>query len=290
MVQESFLSLNKNAIMILEHHTEKIYLWDVCLERCRIMLTKDRCAPPLGSLYHMHPDFFLVVSISWNEMNWVWLKKHPEVLEKLLSRIVGNREEAFFYLSSKPECLFIFEKYPHLIQWHGLSRNHLAIHRLLSNQEKIDWRHIYYNCRASAIFELYPNNINWKRLVGCHGTAHLLFPLNTRSARGRIDKDELIAYIYNPDRILASVNGNKELFRWKLSHVERACCFSDESAFVYKSFAQESFGTKPQRVTARALRAFLFSEYWLQKLAQKSQLGIAEQSHVLRQALSLENE
>jgi hypothetical protein len=231
-VQGSFLSRNKNAIMILEHHTDKIYSWDVCIDRCRILLMRDSHAPPMGNLHQIHPDSLVVISLSWDDINWVWLKNHPEVVDKLVTRIAGNQKDAFFYLSSKPESYFIFDNYPHLIQWHGLSRNKAAIKLLLNKPDKIDWRHIYYNEKASVIMEHFPDNIVWKRLVGCHGTAHMMFPLNIQTARGRIHKDELMAYIYNPDRILATVNGNKDLFAWKLSHIERSCCLSDEYTFV----------------------------------------------------------
>ena len=105
-----------------------------------------------------------------------------------------------------PEIINFIEKHVDLLWsdcWKFLSRNPNAIPLLRKYPEKIQWNQLSQNPSAIPLLE-HPEKIDWPNLSANPNACHLLFPLDLAQMKenNQAFKEELIAYVFEPERLL----------------------------------------------------------------------------------------
>jgi len=157
------LSDNPNALRLLEKYPDKI-VW---------------------SHASMNPDILPLLEKNVDKVKWPYVCNDTitvdvvAFLEKHVDKLCG---QCWHLLSERPVAVPLLEKYPEYIDWNRLSRNPAAIHLLERHPEKIDWNQLSVNPAA----------------------LHLLFQLDheTMSQANEPFKEELLAYVFDPERLM----------------------------------------------------------------------------------------
>jgi hypothetical protein len=160
------------------------------------------------------------------------------LLEKHLEKNPDERVD-WFYLSREPYAVPLLEKQLDKLCWAGLCFNPGAVHILEANPDKIYWGNLSvnsgaiklltenihrfvrksevysqdkgtitmewlsFNENAVHLLEQYPDEINWDYLSQNKGAGRLLCKLDLEKMRENALplKEELTAYLFEPDRI-----------------------------------------------------------------------------------------
>jgi len=156
------LSLNPNAIHLLEQNQDKIY-WK--------HLSRN-------------PNAVFLLEQNQDKINWEYLSYNPyalSILEKNKDKINWNRfceGDRIKSIAGAHAISFLernLDKLKGLVYangccvellWHDLSCNPNAIHLLEQNQEKIDWGNLSTNMNAIHLLEQNPDWIGWIYLCG----------------------------------------------------------------------------------------------------------------------------
>jgi hypothetical protein len=85
-----------------------------------------------------------------------------------------------------------------------LSKRTVAVPLLEKYPEHIDWVRLSLNAGAIHLLEQYPEKIDWGFLSANRNGSHLLFRLDHVQMREKNEafKDELGAYVFDPDRLM----------------------------------------------------------------------------------------
>ena len=150
------LSLNRNAIHILEKHPDKI------------------CWSNLSS----NSNAIHILTNNQEKINWYWLSINSGAKELILKNLdkiklnyIGITNERTNHISWKllhynHEALEILELYKESINWRILSfiNNEKNIEFLFKNIHHINWTYLSFNNCATKIFITYPEYVNWTYL------------------------------------------------------------------------------------------------------------------------------
>jgi hypothetical protein len=224
------LSRNPNAGSLIKQYSDKIDLSELCSNSCPeaiALLSKNIYSdailwnelsgnPNAVPLLEQRPD-----KIDWEEASSNLSISILPLLEKHLDQVhfelvccngEDTTQEAidflekhvdymdygcWYRLSALPIAVPLLEKYPEHIRWDRLSRNPGAIHLLEQHPDKIDWDFLSFNKNAM----------------------HLLFRLDYPQMRqdNEAFKDELMAYVFDPDRLMRLSDKYSVDFRTYLS-------------------------------------------------------------------------
>jgi hypothetical protein len=157
------LSDNPNALPLLEKYPDQI-VW---------------------SHASMNPYILPLLEKNLDKVEWTYMcndEMTVEVVSFLEKHVDKLCEECWHLLSERPVAVPLLEKYPEYIFWNRLSRNPAAIHLLEKHPEKIDWNQLSVNPAA----------------------LHLLFRLDHETMRQANEpfKEELMAYVFDPERLM----------------------------------------------------------------------------------------
>jgi hypothetical protein len=206
--------------------------------------------------YSVKPGYIWVCCGS--DVDWAFLEQNIDIVSALFDKFDYENCPMVNVLSSKKDTLFLLEAFPHLISWEAMSQNPHAIHILLANKDKIDWRQLSKNPAREAVELLRANvdKICWTNLcqnrspyaislieqhkqlitlddvhhlLGNKCAGHLFYSLNKKeiSSRNKIKARELIAYILHPDRIKALALQHNVSFEQKLGEIDRNLSLCD---------------------------------------------------------------
>ena len=130
----------------------------------------------------MNPSLLPLFEKNLHHVIWHYLCIYIKDMSFLEKHIDKLNAECWSELSKRAVAVPLLEKYPEHIDWVRLSRNAGAIHLLERNPEKIHWKQLSLN----------PNAI------------HLLFRLDHVRMRKKNDafKEELMAYVFDPERLM----------------------------------------------------------------------------------------
>ena len=189
----NMLSLNPNAIDLLEENYDKINWENLCSNPNAIKILKERIKYEQtlydsGELYTLNED----------KIDWVSLSKNPNAIKLLKDRI-------------KYENLLEDDDLDdNMVDWHNLSKNPNAIDLLKKNQDKIDWFMLSKNPNAMELLTNDQDKIDWESLSSNPNAIELL-----TNNQDKIDWIELSA---NPNAIKLLTN-NQDNINWiMLSH------------------------------------------------------------------------
>jgi hypothetical protein len=179
----SILSCNENAIHILEKYPEKIN-WN-----------------NLSS----NPNAMKIIKNNLDKINWDYLSKNTN--HEAISILENNIDKINWeHLSCNPSAMNILKNNPNKINWEHLSSNTNsdAIEMLTKNETKINWENLSGNPSAIHIIEKNLDKISKCSLCKNENAIHLIFNINKDKLIERIQylKEELIAYVYFPDRLI----------------------------------------------------------------------------------------
>jgi len=181
------LSLNPNAVPLLEKHLDKVN-W--------CMASMNPGAMPL---LEKHAD----------KVDWELLATNPSavpLLEKLLNKrtlldilfpFLRRKDNALVWkrLSSNPKAVPLLEKHLRKVDWSSLSTNPNAIHLLETHLDKVDWFCLAHNPRAIHLLEAHPNKIRAQDILSNPNALHLLSPKIARIYFERFVQNQ------NPDAV-----------------------------------------------------------------------------------------
>ena len=99
--------------------------------------------------------------------------------------------------------------------WYRLSALPIAVPLLEKNPEHIDWVRLSHNSGAIHLLEQYPEKIDWEFLSFNKNAMHLLFRLDYSRMKQENDvfKEELMAYVFDPERLMRLSNQYSVNFR-----------------------------------------------------------------------------
>jgi hypothetical protein len=214
------LSCNSAAIDLLIQNQDKIH-WDRLCEN-----KNPRVIPLLESRITKIFSYNLFVTAFDQNICWYQLSINPIALP-LFEKYPGN-----IYWNNacrNPALVPLFEKNLHHVIWHylciyindmsflekhidklnaecwsELSKRAVAVPLLEKYPEHIDWVRLSLNAGAIHLLEQYPEKINWDFLSANRNGSHLLFRLDHVQMREKNNafKDELMAYVFDPDRLM----------------------------------------------------------------------------------------
>jgi len=224
------LSCNSAAVDLLFQNQDKINWRTLCENE------NPRVIPLLESRIIAESRGTVFQNISWYE-----LSSNPialPLLEKYPDKIHWNNA------SCNPALLPLFEKNLHHVIWHylciyindmsflekhidklnaecwsELSKRTVAVPLLEKYPEHIDWTRLSLNAGAIHLLEQYPEKINWDFLSANRNGSHLLFRLDHVQMREKNEafKDELMTYVFDPDRLMRLSDKYSVDFRTYLS-------------------------------------------------------------------------
>ena len=174
------LSANPNALPLLEQHPDKID-WEEASGNLGILPLLEK---------HLDKVIWELVCCNGEDTT-------QEAIDFLEKHVEHLCYDCWYKLSEHPIAVPLLEKYPEHIYWDRLSRNSDAIHLLEQSPEKIDWEFLSFNKNAM----------------------HLLFKLDHKRMRedNEAFREELMSYVFDPDRLMRFSNKYSVDFRNYLS-------------------------------------------------------------------------
>jgi hypothetical protein len=179
-VKWAHLSMNKNAVHILEQNIGKIR-WDLFSEH-----------PEFIPFLLRHPETIKKYRL-YDYIDWEKLSSMPSaipLLEQYLKYV--DWAEVSYHESMFPFLL----KHPERIEWAQLSRNSAAISLLEENLDKIDWISLSYNKNAWPILSKHLAKVDWSNL----STNPVIFTYDYDKIKERcaVFKEELFEVVFHP--------------------------------------------------------------------------------------------
>jgi hypothetical protein len=168
------LSINSNAIQILEKNIEKIN-WT--------MLSYNFNA--------IH-----ILEKNMDKVDWTTLSRNINAIQILERNI---EKVNWVTLSCNFNAIHILEKNMDKVNWENLSGNDDAIRLIELNLCKINWKNISLNTNALHILEKNIDKIHWSEIFVNHG----IFELDLKFIKTRMDliREELMMKIFSPKRV-----------------------------------------------------------------------------------------
>jgi hypothetical protein len=210
------LSINPNALHLLRHNQEKIHwgtlCWNINPEAITLLDSriKDKtvyCPGIYWSALSHNPNALHLLEKYPDKIEWNYASMNPDILpllEKNIHKIVWS------YLCIDKitvDVLSFLEK--HLDKlcpecWSRLSGEPVAIPLLEKYPEHIRWDRLSLNPGAIPLLEAHPDKIDWNQLSVNPAALHLLFRMDHETMRqsNELFKEELIAYVFEPERLM----------------------------------------------------------------------------------------
>lgn len=164
-IQWDVLSSNTSALPLLEQRLDKI-VWEEASSNLSIL-----------PLLEKHLD-----QVHWELVCCNGDDTPQEAIDFLEKHVEHMNYGCWYRLSALPIAVPLLEKYPEHIHWARLSRNAGAIHLLEQHPEKIDWDFLSFNTNAMHLFF----RLDYSRM----------------SQDNEAFKEELMAYVFDPDRLM----------------------------------------------------------------------------------------
>ena len=223
----NMLSLNPNAIDLLEEHYDNIDWENLSQNSNAIKILKERIKYEQtlydsGELYTLNED----------KIDWVSLSKNPNAIKLLKDRIkyenlledddLDDNMIDWQSLSENPNAIDLLKTNPNEIDWELLSRNPNAIGLLKANPNEIDWESLSQNPNAIELLKHNKNEIRWHLLSKNPNAIDLLkqrieYENNLTKTQYNnlkyLDKIDWVELSANPNAIELLTN-NQEKINW----------------------------------------------------------------------------